>query len=965
MICGTCGGEVDGPNEGDCPKCKGPTLVAGRYRLLEVLGRGANGITYRAERASDGQSFAVKEIPLRTLESAKAIELFEREARVLRELRHDAIPRYEDDFVFGEGKSTALYLVQELVSGQTLAEEATQKRYDLSEVLGVVAEVADILDYLHRRTPAVVHRDVKPKNVMRRDDGRLVLIDFGSVRDALGPSGGSTVAGTFGYMAPEQLAGKATPASDIHALGALALALLTRREPETLVGDDRRIDVRAYVEGTEAALALLEEMVDPVPSKRPQRASDVARRARTIAAAKPEPPVVRERPRKSKPAMTKAAAPPRTDRETAHSKQTARLVIAVSVAGTLGLTAVVGLLSWRQSNRVVEAAKNEPGIPELYARPIAVDVNADGTEDMIVVSAIDEGPQHRENETDDWGIENGRFKAFVQAIDGKDGHVLYSIPQGKAFTSLGAEGKTMSERIVLVARGARLGVARIPATGEASLTLHELRDGKEVKTLSFGASSGRACENMAASPSAPKGTFWFEGAGGNGGTTVDLEQATVAPAKQSSCAPFETSNVADVPEVAVTDRTKWAPRFSHEMTLRKGTGPWGGREVVQSGGLGVFLNDKNVPEKPATLPTITIDNGGPGRSTDRDNTKIDVVAFDLAAGTTRFERSLASLGFGADAVDHVEGTDVGPLLFFAGSRGLALLDPNRGDKVWSLPLPKGHHLSSYTLSKTHAYLHVFGPNTSIFGFLSKKLGSRILVVDLARGAYIRSVPAGSLEPEPEPKTASFDPSWFKPVAGCTCLVGRGSASDGVAWSAMTLEERRRAMGLHPGGDAGTASPDGGAAARLQLGMYIRSSVDSGGRKRFDVAYAFDVAGDPLVLPHYVERRTTLAPPQTIEGDVSLALACRDDTVVVVADRAATAWSLSKKDELWSIDLPVPRTEPKTTLGGGASVSCVSGTIDDRGRVHVPTSSAAGPKELVLGLADGSLEPPAATKSGHR
>jgi hypothetical protein len=933
MICGTCGTENETASTGDCPKCKGPLLLAGRYRLLEVLGRGANGITYRAERVSDGHAFAVKEIPLRTLESAKAMELFEREARVLRELSHEAIPAYEDDFVFGEGKNAGLYLVQELVSGETLEEEASSKRYDLREVLAIVAEIADILDYLHRRSPPVVHRDIKPKNVMRRDDGRLVLIDFGSVRDALEQSGGSTVAGTFGYMAPEQLSGKATPASDIYALGALALALLTRQEPETLVTDGRTIEVRAHVEGPEVSLALLEQMVDATPANRPRRATEVAERARAARTARAvsERPAAPVKPAREPRKPTPPKREPKPSLEEAASRKRMAWIIGGIVTAFSASLVVVLAAPFSGSQRTREVAKSELGVPELYARPAIADVNGDGVEDVILVTAIDGGPQRREDDDDKWGQENGRFVSFVQAIDGQDGHVLYSIPQGKAFTSLGTEGKTTSERVVLVTRGSRLGVARIPATGEANITIHELASGKEIKKLSFPASSGSACQNEAASPTAPKGTFWFAGPGGGPGTTIDLEHATSMASKQSSCAPFATPNVADVPEIAITDRTTWTPRFSHEMTLRKAaSSTWGGREVVKSGRFGVFINDKNVVEKPANVPTITIDNGGPSGS-DRDSTKIDVVAFDLGEGKTQFERSLASLGFATETLDHLEGTDAGPLLFFKGSRGLARLDDTKGDKLWSLALPKGHRLSSYTLTKTRAYLHVFGPDNSVYGFLSKKLGSRVLVVDLAKGTYVRSIPAGALELEPEAaKAATYDPALFKPVAGCECALGRG---------------------------------DGGTGRRARLGMYVRSSIESGGKKRFSVAYALDVGGETIVLPPYVSRRTTISPPQTLEGDVSLAIACNEDAVVFVADKVATAWSISKQDELWSVDLPVARVDPKTTLGGGVALSCVAGTIDEPGLVHVPSSSAAAPKELVLKLADGTVEP-AAPKKGR-
>ncbi len=223
-----------------CDHCGADARLDGRYRLRRVLGRGAFGTTWLAERNEDGLQVAVKEMLVRDLESFKAFDLFNREAELLRSLQHDAIPGYFDHFQAGQGRQFGLYLVTAFVDGQTLAEELKGRRYEAREVLAVLRELLEVVAWLHRRSPPVVHRDIKPANVMRRrSDGKLVLIDFGAVKGAARDvdGGGSTVAGTFGYMAPEQFAGRASAASDIYALGVLGLELATRQGPQALLDD--------------------------------------------------------------------------------------------------------------------------------------------------------------------------------------------------------------------------------------------------------------------------------------------------------------------------------------------------------------------------------------------------------------------------------------------------------------------------------------------------------------------------------------------------------------------------------------------------------------------------------------------------------------------------------------------------------------------------------------------------------
>lgn len=117
----------------------------------------------------------------------------------------------------------------------------------------------------------MIHRDIKPGNIIIRPDGAFSLVDFGTVRDGLRPEGGSTVVGTFGYMAPEQFQGRAFPATDVYSVGALILALISGRSPETLPHQGLAIDVQASVGGAVPPIWVdaLRRMVTIDPDARP------------------------------------------------------------------------------------------------------------------------------------------------------------------------------------------------------------------------------------------------------------------------------------------------------------------------------------------------------------------------------------------------------------------------------------------------------------------------------------------------------------------------------------------------------------------------------------------------------------------------------------------------------------------------------------------------------------------------
>lgn len=241
---------------------------AGRYRVVGVLGEGSQAETLDAIDGESGRHVAVKRFLVRGAQSWKDVELAEREARVLAQLTHQRLPRYLDAFE----EDGALVLVMEKVEGESLA--AMRKRggtLDRKQVLRLLEEMGEVFEYLHGRAPPIIHRDVKPGNVLLRPDGSFALVDFGSVRDSLKPEGGSTVVGTFGYMAPEQFQGRAFSQSDVYSLGATALSLLTGRDPESLPHRGLAIDVPAVLAHDPPLAGVLSRMLDPDPDRRAQR----------------------------------------------------------------------------------------------------------------------------------------------------------------------------------------------------------------------------------------------------------------------------------------------------------------------------------------------------------------------------------------------------------------------------------------------------------------------------------------------------------------------------------------------------------------------------------------------------------------------------------------------------------------------------------------------------------------------
>ncbi|HXV85621.1 MAG TPA: serine/threonine-protein kinase [Gemmatimonadales bacterium] len=241
-----------------------------RYEIVGPLGKGGFARTFLARDLERGRDVALKTLYGSSMADAKAYQLFEREAAVLLGLRHRGVPEFVEFFRADLPGATAGVLVMEHVAGESLARSIeTGRSFAPLQVLDLMLELLGILDFLHTRVPPILHRDIKPANIIVRPDGGPVLVDFGAVRrEFRGPEdGGSTVVGTYGYMPYEQFMGQASPASDLYALGATFLHLVTGRPPAAFMTDGG-LDVPAALPVGDRLRGVIARLLEPAPARR-------------------------------------------------------------------------------------------------------------------------------------------------------------------------------------------------------------------------------------------------------------------------------------------------------------------------------------------------------------------------------------------------------------------------------------------------------------------------------------------------------------------------------------------------------------------------------------------------------------------------------------------------------------------------------------------------------------------------
>jgi eukaryotic-like serine/threonine-protein kinase len=245
-------------------------LLDNRYRLDERIATGGMGDVWRGTDVVLGRTVAVKVLRTAMLDDPEFAARFYGEARMMAAFRHPGVVEVYDYAEAGDsgGPEKVAYLVMAFVEGEPLSNRVKQGPIPVAETLSIVAQAADALHAAHEA--GIVHRDIKPGNLIVKPSGAVILIDFGVARsNALtSMTGLNAIVGTALYMAPEQVAkGNLTPGTDVYALGAVAYHCIAGRPP--FDGDN----------ALQVALRHLEDEPDPLPDHVPYEVRELIARA--------------------------------------------------------------------------------------------------------------------------------------------------------------------------------------------------------------------------------------------------------------------------------------------------------------------------------------------------------------------------------------------------------------------------------------------------------------------------------------------------------------------------------------------------------------------------------------------------------------------------------------------------------------------------------------------------------------
>lgn len=245
-------------------------LIRDKYKVIQPLGKGSQGAVYLAESIETHQKVAIKQLNIQSVKDWKQYDLFQREADVLKRLDIPGVAKLHETIERLDAETPMAFIVQDYIHGDPMQKFISNgHRFQINQIGGILLQLLDILQKLHQSDPVIVHRDIKPSNILlnyqeNNSTPEVHLIDFGAVSNPQVKGGGSTVVGTYGYMAPEQLMGRACAASDIYSLAIVTVYLLSGIAPENLEIQDYHVLIDKPLQHLPYQItAFLRQMLEP------------------------------------------------------------------------------------------------------------------------------------------------------------------------------------------------------------------------------------------------------------------------------------------------------------------------------------------------------------------------------------------------------------------------------------------------------------------------------------------------------------------------------------------------------------------------------------------------------------------------------------------------------------------------------------------------------------------------------
>lgn len=267
----------------------GGQIVGDRYEVERQLGKKSGRWTLQARDLRTQAPVILKLLFLDENLNETDLRLFRREVEALKLLDHPATPRYEGYFeIEMPTQDKAMALVQSYVEGVSLRTYlANAQQFSQAEVIEIARQVLEILEHLHNQSPPIIHRDIRPNNILLQPglpvaDAKIYLVDFGAVRSLSGRATAFTMVGTDGYLPPEQASGRVLAVSDLYSLGATIAECLTGLAPGQMQTRGLRIRFEEHVDVSPEFTQWLKQLLSPSLDTRWESASAALHTLKTL-----------------------------------------------------------------------------------------------------------------------------------------------------------------------------------------------------------------------------------------------------------------------------------------------------------------------------------------------------------------------------------------------------------------------------------------------------------------------------------------------------------------------------------------------------------------------------------------------------------------------------------------------------------------------------------------------------------